>query len=66
MTQKTDEDDNNQDEDETGFRLNLPNSSWIRGDGSHLSQVMPALKWILAAVTATHLVLRMIEEWKAT
>ena len=67
MTQKIDRDDNNQDEDEPGFRINLPfGLGWIRGDGSHVAILMPALKWLLIAATALYLILRIVQEWKAT
>lgn len=67
MTQKNDENDENQDDDQPGFRFNLPfGLGWIRGDGSHVSLLMPAVKWALIVSTALYLALRIIQEWKAT
>lgn len=67
MTQKNDEDDKNQDDDEPGFRINLPfGLGWLRGDGTHLALLMPSLKWVLIAASALYLILRIIQEWKAS
>ena len=67
MTQKTDEEYNNQDNDEPGFRFNLPfGFGWVRGDGSHVALLMPVIKWALIASTALYLILRIVQEWKAT
>ena len=67
MSQKTDEDDKNQDDDEPGFRINLPfGLGWIRGDGSHVSILMPAIKWALIVAAALYLVERIVQQWKAS
>jgi len=67
MTRKTDEDDKNQDDDEPGFRINLPfGLGWVRGDGSHVAILMPAIKWLLIGSAALYLILRIVQEWKAS
>ena len=67
MTRKTDEDDKNQDDDEPGFRINLPfGLGWVRGDGSHVAILMPAVKWLLIASASLYLALRIVQEWKAS
>ncbi len=67
MTRKTDEDSKNQNDDEPGFQINLPfGFGWVRGDGSHVAILMPAVKWLLIAATALYLLLRIVQEWKAT
>lgn len=67
MTQKNDENDENQDNNQPGFQFNFPfGLGWIRGDGSHVALLMPALKWALIVSTALYLALRVIQEWKAT
>lgn len=67
MNQKNDESDEKQDKNKPGFQFNFPfNFGWIRGDGSHVSLLVPALKWAVVAITALHLILRIIQEWKAT
>lgn len=66
MTQKNADDEHNH-EDEPGFRINLPfGLGWVRGDGSHVAILMPAVKWLLIASTALYLVLRIVQEWNAT
>jgi len=66
MTHKTDEDDKIRDEDEPGFRFVIPGVGWIRGDGTHVELLMPAVKWALIASTALYLILRIVQEWKST
>lgn len=50
-------------DDDTGFRINLPfGLGWLRGDGTHLSVLMPVIKWVLMFATGMYLVLRILQE----
>lgn len=50
-------------EEDTGFRINLPfGLGWLRGDGTHLSLLMPVIKWILMFSTGMYLALRILQE----
>lgn len=67
MNQENEDDDDNQEKNKPGFQFNFPfNFGWIRGDGTHVSLLMPAMKWALLAAIAVHLILRIIQEWKAS
>ena len=67
MNGKNNESDENHEDVKAGFQVNLPfNFGWIRGDRSHVSLLVPALKWALLAAIAVHLILRIIHEWKAS
>lgn len=50
-------------DDDTGFRINLPfGIGWLRGDGTHLALLMPAIRWVLVFATGMYLALRILQE----
>lgn len=66
MTEKIDTDGKKpEDEEPTGFKINLPfGMGWLRGDGNHLTLLMPIVKWVLAASASLYLIQRIIQEWR--
>lgn len=63
MNQKNDGDHENLDEDQPGFQINLPfGLGWMRGDGSHLSALLPVVRWVLLTSSALYLILRIVQE----
>lgn len=63
MIDENEEPHQNREDDDTGFRINLPfGLGWLRGDGSHLSLLMPVIKWILLWSTVMYLALRIMQE----
>lgn len=67
MTEKIDTDEKKpEDKESTGFRINLPfGLGWLRGDGNHLTLLVPLLKWLLAASVIMYQVQRIVEGWKS-
>jgi hypothetical protein len=44
MNEKNEEEDDKK----PGFKINLPfGLGWLRGDGGHVSQLIPAIRWIV-------------------
>lgn len=65
MNHKNGDEQENLDEDEPGFRINLPfGLGWLRGDGSHLSALLPVVRWVLLTSSALYLILRIVQEWR--
>jgi len=63
MNEKSDEDEKkSEDDDKPGFLVRLPfGMGWLRGDGSHLTALLPAIRWLIVFATVLYLLLRIVE-----
>jgi len=60
---EVDEEEEEKDDDEPGFLLRLPfGLGWMRGDGAHLTAILPVVRWIVVGATVIYLVGRVVED----
>lgn len=54
-----------EDDGRPGFKINLPfGFGWLRGDGSHLSLLMPAFRWVLVLASLWFIIERILRDLK--
>jgi len=64
MSEKTGKDgETEEDDDRPGFLIRLPfGLGWLRGDGTHLTVLIPMIRWLIASSTLVYLGIRIWQE----